>query len=244
MLEVGRYRVHLVSDGRFAMDGGAMFGIVPKPLWERHVPTDEKNRIDMSLHCPLAEDGKDAVLIDTGLGERLSEKESALYRVDRQGGLRARLGGLGIDPEEVTHVVLTHLHFDHLGGAVLRNGAGHLVPAFPRAKHFIQRAELETALHPTNESFAAAYWELGRYDEALEAAQRLVATQPTYLTGYAYIAMNAVALGRLEEARTAITEGRRVQPDLSLELMQNYFGVSRPKIDARRNAALREAGLE
>ena len=77
-----------------------------------------------------------------------------------------------------------------------------------------------------------------------EAAQRLVATQPTYLTGYAYIAMNAVALGRLEEARTAITEGRRVQPDLSLDLMQNYFGVSRPTIDARRNAALREAGLE
>jgi len=95
-----------------------------------------------------------------------------------------------------------------------------------------------------HDSFASAYWELGRYDEALEAAQRLVATQPTYLTGYAYIAMNAVALGRLEEARTAITEGRRVQPDLSLDLMQNYFGVSRPTIDARRNAALREAGLE
>jgi len=95
-----------------------------------------------------------------------------------------------------------------------------------------------------HDSFASAYWELGHYDEALEAAQRLVATQPTYLTGYAYIAMNAVALGRLEEARAAITEGRRVQPDLSLDLMQNYFGVSRPTIDARRNAALREAGLE
>jgi adenylate cyclase len=95
-----------------------------------------------------------------------------------------------------------------------------------------------------HDSFAAAYWELGRYDESLEAAQRLVATRPTYLTGYAYIAMNEVALGHLEEARTAIIEGRRVQPDLSLELMQNYFGVSRPTIDARRNAALREAGLE
>jgi tetratricopeptide (TPR) repeat protein len=95
-----------------------------------------------------------------------------------------------------------------------------------------------------HDSFAAAYWELGRYDEALEAAQRLVATQPTYLTGYAYVAMNAVALGRLEEARTAIIEGRRVRPDLSLDLMQSYFGVSRPTIDARRNAALREAGLE
>ncbi len=95
-----------------------------------------------------------------------------------------------------------------------------------------------------HDSFAAAYWELGLYDESLQAAQRLVATRPTYLTGYAYIAMNEVALGHLEEARTAIIEGRRVQPDLSLELMQNYFGVSRPPVDARRNAALREAGLE
>jgi adenylate cyclase len=95
-----------------------------------------------------------------------------------------------------------------------------------------------------HDSLAAAYWELGRYDEALEAAQRLVATQPTYLTGYAYIAMSEVALGRLDEARTAIVEGRRVQPDLSLDLVQNYFGVSRPTIDARRNAALRTAGLD
>ena len=95
-----------------------------------------------------------------------------------------------------------------------------------------------------HDSLAAAYWELGRYDEALEAAQRLVATQPTYLTGYAYLAMNEVALGRLDEARTAIIKGRRVQPDLSLDLVQNYFGVSRPTIDARRNAALRMAGLD
>jgi adenylate cyclase len=95
-----------------------------------------------------------------------------------------------------------------------------------------------------HDSFSAAYWELGRYDEALEAAEQLIATQPTYLTGYAYIAMNEVALGRLEEARTAIIEGRRVQPDLSLDRIQNYFGVSRPTIDARRNAALRMAGLD
>jgi TolB-like protein/class 3 adenylate cyclase/Flp pilus assembly protein TadD len=94
------------------------------------------------------------------------------------------------------------------------------------------------------DNLALAYWELGRYEEALEAAERLVAAQPTYLTGYAYIAMNLVALGRREEAHTAIVEGRRVQPELSLELMQNYIGVSRPEIDARRNDALREAGLE
>ncbi len=175
MLELGRFRIHLVSDGRFAMDGGAMFGIVPKPLWERHVPADAKNRIEMSLHCPLAENGKEAVLIDTGLGERLSEREQTLYRVDRHGGLPARLAELRIDPEEVTHVVLTHLHFDHLGGAVVRNAAGRLQPAFPRAKHFVQRAELETALHPSDERTAGAY---GHAHECLEPLQRAGLIEP------------------------------------------------------------------
>jgi TolB-like protein len=115
------------------------------------------------------------------------------------------------------------------------------ITATERARRLNPRGGAMVWIH---DSFASAYWELGRYDEALEAAQRLIATQPTYPTGYAYVAMNAVALGRLEEARAAISEGRRVQPDLSLELMQNYFGVSRPTVDARRNAALREAGLE
>ena len=94
------------------------------------------------------------------------------------------------------------------------------------------------------ENLALAYWEVGRYAEALELARQLVATQPAYFTGYAYIAMNAIALGKIDEARAAIAEGRRVQPDLSLALMQGYFGVSRPEVDARRNDALRAAGLD
>jgi tetratricopeptide (TPR) repeat protein len=93
------------------------------------------------------------------------------------------------------------------------------------------------------DSFAAAYWELGRYEEGLESAERLVATQPSYFTGYAWTAMNAVALGRLDQARAAIVDGRRIRPDLSLALMQDYFSASRPEIDARRNAALATAGL-
>ncbi len=94
------------------------------------------------------------------------------------------------------------------------------------------------------DSLALANWETGRYDASLEAGRRLVATQPTYLTGYLYIAMSAVSLGRIDEARAAIAEGRRVRPDLSIALMQNYLAVSRPEIDARRNAVLRKAGLE
>jgi glyoxylase-like metal-dependent hydrolase (beta-lactamase superfamily II) len=157
------------------MDGGSMFGIVPKPLWEKRVPADEQNRIPMSLHCPLAEDGRDAVLIDTGVGERLSEKECGLYRVDRRGGLSARLAEIGLDPEDVTHVVLTHLHFDHLGGVVRRDAAGGLRPAFPRARHFVQKVELETALRPSDERLAAAYAHASECLEPLRAAGLLEA---------------------------------------------------------------------
>jgi adenylate cyclase len=107
-----------------------------------------------------------------------------------------------------------------------------------------QRLNPQGAMVWIYDSFAAAYWELGRYEEGLEAAERLVATQPTYPTGYAWVAMNAAALGHLDDARAAIAEGRRIRPELSLQLMQDYFGVSRPEIDRRRNDALRAAGLE
>jgi len=94
------------------------------------------------------------------------------------------------------------------------------------------------------DTVASAYWEIGRYAAGLESARRLAAMQPTYFPAYAYIAMNAVGLGDLDSAHAAISEGRRINPDLSLELIQGYFGVSRPDVDARRNAALRQAGLE
>ena len=94
------------------------------------------------------------------------------------------------------------------------------------------------------DSLALANWETGRYEASLEAGRRLVAVHPRYLTGYLYIAMSAVSLGRIDEARAAVAEGRRVRPDLSIEMMQNYLAVSRPEIDARRNAVLRKAGLE
>ncbi|NIS01255.1 MAG: hypothetical protein GWN99_09355 [Gemmatimonadetes bacterium] len=94
------------------------------------------------------------------------------------------------------------------------------------------------------DSLALANWEAGRFEAALDAGRRLVATHPTYFTGYLYVAMSSVSLGRIDAARAAILEGRRVRADLSIELMQNYLAVSRPAIDARRNAALRKAGLD
>ena len=91
---------------------------------------------------------------------------------------------------------------------------------------------------------ALAYWETGRFDESLEATRHLIAAHPNYIYGQLYLALNAVALGRPDEARAAIAEARRLQPDLSIAKIQRAFGVSRPDVDARRNAALHQAGLE
>jgi glyoxylase-like metal-dependent hydrolase (beta-lactamase superfamily II) len=183
MIALGSVRVHLLNDGFFAMDGGTMFGIVPKPLWSRHVPPDRENRIPMSLNCPFALDGNDAILVDTGVGERLSDKERSIYKVDRQGGLVARLKEIGLDREDVTHVVLTHLHFDHLGGVVVRGASGGLEPAFPRARHFVQRVELESAERPADERAAAAYRHAPECLEPLRAAGLLEALDgPTAIT--------------------------------------------------------------
>lgn len=183
MIELGRIRVHMLNDGFFAMDGGAMFGIVPKPLWSKQVPPDAENRIPMSLHCPLAIDGKDAILVDTGLGERLSKREQTIYKVERRGGLSSRLREIGLDNEDVSHVVLTHLHFDHLGGVVVRAGAGRWKPAFPGARHFVQRVELDAAEHPADERVAAAYHDARECLEPLREAGLLeILDGPTALS--------------------------------------------------------------
>jgi glyoxylase-like metal-dependent hydrolase (beta-lactamase superfamily II) len=183
MIEVGRIRVHLLNDGFFAMDGGTMFGVVPKTLWSKRVPADAENRIPMSLHCPLAVDGSDVVLVDTGLGDRLSEREREIYDVDRRGGLAARLREIGLEPHDVTHVVLTHLHFDHCGGVVTRDGSGGMQPAFPRARHFVQRVELDAAEHPTDERSAAAYRHVPECVDPLRRHRLLeVLDGPTALT--------------------------------------------------------------
>jgi glyoxylase-like metal-dependent hydrolase (beta-lactamase superfamily II) len=183
MIELGSVRVHLLNDGFFAMDGGTMFSVVPKALWSRRVSADPENRIPMSLHCPLAVDGKDVFLIDTGLGDRLSERERAIYKVERRGGLPARLADLGLEPRDVTHVVLTHLHFDHAGGVVTRSTAGHLQPTFPRARYFVQRMELESAKRPADERAVAAYQHARECLEPLERAGLLeVLDGPTALT--------------------------------------------------------------
>ena len=151
---VGDARVTVLHDGTIALDGGAMFGVVPRVVWEKRDPPDERNRVTLGLNVAMIESGGKRVLVDTGMGERWSEKEVRMYRIDRSttllGGLRAR----GLGPEDIDVVVNTHLHFDHAGGNTRVEG-GRVVPAFPRARYVVQRGEWDDATHPHERSRAS-----------------------------------------------------------------------------------------
>ncbi|PSQ88328.1 MAG: MBL fold metallo-hydrolase [Bacteroidetes bacterium QH_2_63_10] len=116
MPEIGRYTLHEIETGRFGLDGGAMFGIVPKPLWEQKMPADERNRITLAARCLLLEGRDRLILIDNGVGAPLSEKFADIYALDREHSeLHRSLEAAGHDAGDVTDVILTHLHFDHCG---------------------------------------------------------------------------------------------------------------------------------
>jgi glyoxylase-like metal-dependent hydrolase (beta-lactamase superfamily II) len=147
MIELGEIRVHLLSDGAFALDGGAMFGVVPRVLWEKHDAPDERNRVTLGLNVPLIETAGSRILVDTGMGDRWGEKERQRYRLDRSVTLLDGLAGLGLAPEDIDVVVNSHLHFDHAGGNTrLRDGRPQ--PTFPRARYLVQKGEWEDAAHP------------------------------------------------------------------------------------------------
>ncbi len=138
-----------------------MFGVVPKPLWERRIPADERNRIPLALRCLLVEHDDGLVLIDTGIGNKEDAKFRDIYGVRNEGKdgrtlLEDTLAQLGVGPEDVRWVINTHLHFDHAGGNTYRDPAGAIAPTFPRATYVVQKGELEFARH-TNERTAASY---------------------------------------------------------------------------------------
>ncbi len=127
MAQIGSYTLHAIETGRFGLDGGAMFGIVPKPLWERKISADELNRIPLHARCLLLEGEGRLILIDNGIGDKYNEKFRAIYAVDdKDVNLDRSLAALGYSRNEITDVILTHLHFDHCGGST------HLVDGKPR----------------------------------------------------------------------------------------------------------------
>jgi len=158
-MQIGSIRIHVVEAGLQWLDGGAMFGVVPKPLWERRIPADERNRIPLALRCLLIEAPNALVLVDTGIGGKESDKFIDLYRVDNAGEptrLEDGIRDAGFEPDDVDIVLNTHLHFDHAGGNTFLDPDGVLKPAFPRARHVVQNAELKFA-RGGNERVRASY---------------------------------------------------------------------------------------
>lgn len=161
-LQIGRFRCHLLDAGRQWLDGGAMFGVVPKPLWERRIPPDERNRIPLALNCLLIEHDDGLVLVDTGVGNKESDKFHQIYGIDNSGrhgptSLEDALHELGHHPADVRWVVNTHLHFDHGGGNTFVERLGEAPQlAFPQATYVVQRGELEFGTQ-RNERIAASY---------------------------------------------------------------------------------------
>ena len=134
-------------DGSFRLDGGAMFGVVPKPLWEKRAPADEKNRIRLGLR-PLLVQGEKTLLIDAGIGGKMDAKSVEIYAIDRSRNLDHSLADAGISRDAIDIVLASHLHFDHAGGFTAHDPAGALVPAFPRARYVVRTAEWDDAAHP------------------------------------------------------------------------------------------------
>jgi glyoxylase-like metal-dependent hydrolase (beta-lactamase superfamily II) len=143
----GHLQIHQVRDGTIALDGGAMFGVVPRPLWERHFPPDARNRITLALRCMLVLDGTRRILVDDGIGGRWDGRHRDLYGISHDGlGLDAELARAGVTRDEITDVVLTHLHFDHAGGTT-RDEGGQLRLSFPKATYHLQRRHWNWAHH-------------------------------------------------------------------------------------------------
>ncbi len=156
-MRLGRFQIEIFSDGTFKLDGGSMFGVVPKVLWERAKPADERNRITMDMNCLLIRDGNGHVIVvETGAGPKLSERQRDVFGIDHPPALLDELATRGVRPDEVTLVVNTHLHFDHAGGNTYRDG-DRVVPTFPRATYVFQRVEWLDATHP-NERTRASYY--------------------------------------------------------------------------------------
>ena len=155
-MRLGNVCLGLVSDGLTRLDGAGMFGLMPKVEWQEIAEPDEQNRIPGELCCLLTEAGKQRILVDTGYGDKLSDKEYAFACLEGKGRLLGSLAERGVRPEDINLVINTHLHGDHCGGSTSYDENGELVATFPRAKHDVQRQELADAMLP-NERTRATY---------------------------------------------------------------------------------------
>jgi glyoxylase-like metal-dependent hydrolase (beta-lactamase superfamily II) len=155
-MKINRYELHSIETGRFGLDGGAMFGIVPKTIWSKLNPSDDENRIDLALRVLLIMGNKRNILVDNGIGTKFSEKYKEIYKIDHSKyNLDSSLKRFNLETKDITDVILTHLHFDHAGGSTYKED-GELKLTFPNATYYVQKANYEWALNP-NEKERGSY---------------------------------------------------------------------------------------
>ena len=155
-MQFGDYRVEIIQDTEFRLDGGAMFGVVPRKLWAKECPPDDENRIRMNMNCVFIDTGAEKILIETGIGDKWTAKQQSMYGIGRVRPLSETLKARTVvTADEITIVVNTHLHFDHAGGNTKLDAQGAPVASFPNARYFVSRAELEHADSPTERDRAS-----------------------------------------------------------------------------------------
>jgi glyoxylase-like metal-dependent hydrolase (beta-lactamase superfamily II) len=169
-LKIGEYTLHTIQTGLFRLDGGAMFGVIPKPLWSKTNPPDDRNRIDMCMRSLLLVSNAKKIIIDNGSGYKLSAKLNDIYGVDHSKfTLKHELKKLGYRPDDITDVILTHLHFDHAGGSTKTDVNGELKLMFPNAVYHIQKKHWEWGQNPSERDKASFMPE--NYDLLFEKKQ-------------------------------------------------------------------------
>ncbi len=154
-MQFGDFELHLIEDGPFRLDGGAMFGVVPKVMWEKLNPPDDRNRILLHANCLLVKTGGEIVLIDNGLGNKWEPRQAAMFEVEQPRRLLDNLAKVGVKPEDVTCMIQSHLHFDHNGGGTHRDENGELQVTFPNATYVVQRGEWDVAHDPSQRDRAS-----------------------------------------------------------------------------------------
>lgn len=153
-MKIGNYDIHSIETGTFKLDGGSMFGIIPKVLWEKTNKADDRNRIKLSARCLLIIGNGKIILMDDGNGTKVTQKFIDIYELDTTNNLYSSLMKYNKKPSDITDVILSHLHFDHAGGSTIKEN-GILKPAFPNAIYHVQRTQWENALNPTERDKAS-----------------------------------------------------------------------------------------
>lgn len=179
-MRLGNVRVRLASDGLYWSDGAGLFGIMPKIEWQAIRQPDALNRVPLEQRCLLIETEEQCILVDTGYGDKISERERSFISLEGRQRLLRSLGALGIRPQDIDMVINTHLHSDHCGGNTRYDESGNPVPVFPRATYCVQRAEISEALYPNERTRAVYHRE--NFEPIEESGQLRVLHGDTQLT--------------------------------------------------------------